>query len=207
MKKNTLRFAIALSCGLLMSGAFLTSCKDSNAETVVEETEEEKSYYDRTLATAEVEYQVSLGSDELSIYDVEVIYTNEKGEEISFPMTKDEWSLKRSLKPEDLPASFVLRAKPSRKTGLDLEADKKYEVGCITKIYVVVKNKYGRVICERDGMGLSQTEFTDLTGSQIMNDMSSMVTDWMGSLFSTDKKTLDVYSDKIEYNDFTERYW
>jgi hypothetical protein len=29
----------------------------------------------------------------------------------------------------------------------------------------------------------------------------------MGSLFSQDKKTVEVYDDKIVYNDMTQRYW
>ena len=56
-------------------------------------------------------------------------------------------------------------------------------------------------------MGLVQTEFVTMTTEQIVNPWSSWASDLMGSLFSQDKKTVEVYDNKIVYNDMTQRYW
>ena len=52
-----------------------------------------------------------------------------------------------------------------------------------------------------------QTGFVTMTTEQIENPWSSWASDLMGSLFGQDKKTVEVYDDKIVYNDMTQRYW
>ena len=206
-KKNFLNAMLAICCGLVMSAGFVACDSDDDEESPTEETEEQKSYFDRTLASAEVEYYVSLGKDELQMYDVQVQYMDATGTELPLTMTDTVWTWKRTLKPDDLPAKFVLRAKPSQKEGLNLPPNAEYEVGCITKLRVTVKNQYGRIICERDDIGLSTTGFVTMTGEQIMNPWSSAISDLFGSLFNTDKKSLTVYSNKIVYNGMSEHYW
>lgn len=206
MKKHFL-WMLALCCGLVMSMAFVACDDDDDDDFKREETEEEKSYFDREMATADVEYKVSLGRDELQLYDVKLEYLDAEGKSQSFMMDKREWTLKRSLLPKDLPAKFELRVKPSQKEGLKLNDEDQFEVGCITRIQVTVKNQYGRVICDRDDMGLSNTEFVTMTGQQISNSWSSIISDLFGSLFSTDKKTLEVQSKKIIFNGMSEHYW
>ena len=71
----------------------------------------------------------------------------------------------------------------------------------------MVKNKAGRVICDCDGLGFIKTDFTTMTGEQLSNPLASVISGWFDSLFSTDKKTLEVYSGKIVYNDMSQEYW
>ena len=202
-----MKSVLTLFCGIVMCGAFVACGDDEDDNFKKEQTDEEKSYFDRTLASAEVSYKVRLGKDELSIYDVDVEYSDENNNDKSLTMKDTLWTWKHSLTPSNLPAKFVLRAKPTQKEGLNLEENAEFQVGCITEIRVVVKNKYGRVICDCNGLGLSPTGFTTMTGSQIMNPWSSTVSDLFGSLFSTDKKTLEVYDGKIVFNGMTQAYW
>lgn len=206
MKKDKLRMmAIAASALLLTTG--FTACGGDDDDDPIQETEEQKSYFDRELETADVTYEVRLGKDELSLYDVEVEYRGDDKKDNTITMTNATWSKTYHLTKASLPGDFVLRARPKLKEGLQLDKDAKFEVGCITKIIVKVKNKYGRLICDVDGMGLVQTDFVTMTTEQIVNPWSSWASDLMGSLFSQDKKTLEVYDDKIVYNDMTQRYW
>ena len=46
-----------------------------------------------------------------------------------------------------------------------------------------------------------------MTGEQLSNPLASVISGWFDSLFSTDKKTLEVYSGKIVYNDMSQEYW
>ena len=206
MKKDKLRMmAIAASALLLTTG--FTACGGNDDDDPIQETEEQKSYFDRELETADVTYEVRLGKDELSLYDVEVEYRGDDKKDNTITMTNATWSKTYHLTKASLPGDFVLRARPKLKEGLQLDKDAKFEVGCITKIIVKVKNKYGRLICDVDGMGLVQTEFVTMTTEQIVNPWSSWASDLMGSLFSQDKKTVEVYDNKIVYNDMTQRYW
>lgn len=206
MKKDKLRMmAIAASALLLTSG--FTACGGDDDDDPIQETEEQKSYFDRELETADVTYEVRLGKDELSLYDVEVEYRGDDKKDNTITMTNATWSKTYHLTKASLPGDFVLRARPKLKEGLQLDKDAKFEVGCITKIIVKVKNKYGRLICDVDGMGLVQTDFVTMTTEQIVNPWSSWASDLMGSLFSQDKKTVEVYDNKIVYNDMTQRYW
>lgn len=206
MKKDKLRMmAIAASALLLTTG--FTACGGDDDDDPIQETEEQKSYFDRELETADVTYEVRLGKDELSLYDVEVEYRGDDKKDNTVTMTNATWSKTYHLTKASLPGDFVLRARPKLKEGLQLDKDAKFEVGCITKIIVKVKNKYGRLICDVDGMGLVQTEFVTMTTEQIVNPWSSWASDLMGSLFSQDKKTVEVYDNKIVYNDMTQRYW
>ncbi len=206
MKKDKLRMmAIAASALLLTTG--FTACGGDDDDDPIQETEEQKSYFDRELETADVTYEVRLGKDELSLYDVEVEYRGDDKKDNTITMTNATWSKTYHLTKASLPGDFVLRARPKLKEGLQLDKDAKFEVGCITKIIVKVKNKYGRLICDVDGMGLVQTDFVTMTTEQIVNPWSSWASDLMGSLFSQDKKTVEVYDDKIVYNDMTQRYW
>lgn len=206
MKKDKLRMmAIAASALLLTTG--FTACGDDDDDDPIQETEEQKSYFDRELETADVTYEVRLGKDELSLYDVEVEYRGDDKKDNTITMTNATWSKTYHLTKASLPGDFVLRARPKLKEGLQLDKDAKFEVGCITKIIVKVKNKYGRLICDVDGMGLVQTDFVTMTTEQIVNPWSSWASDLMGSLFSQDKKTVEVYDNKIVYNDMTQRYW
>ena len=206
MKKDKLRMmAIAASALLLTTG--FTDCGGDDDDDPIQETEEQKSYFDRELETADVTYEVRLGKDELSLYDVEVEYRGDDKKDNTITMTNATWSKTYHLTKASLPGDFVLRARPKLKEGLQLDKDAKFEVGCITKIIVKVKNKYGRLICDVDGMGLVQTEFVTMTTEQIVNPWSSWASDLMGSLFSQDKKTVEVYDNKIVYNDMTQRYW
>ena len=206
MKKDKLRMmAIAASALLLTTG--FTACGGDDDDDPIQETEEQKSYFDRELETADVTYEVRLGKDELSLYDVEVEYRGDDKKDNTITMTNATWSKTYHLTKASLPSDFVLRARPKLKEGLQLDKDAKFEVGCITKIIVKVKNKYGRLICDVDGMGLVQTDFVTMTTEQIVNPWSSWASDLMGSLFSQDKKTVEVYDDKIVYNDMTQRYW
>ncbi|MBQ3752179.1 MAG: hypothetical protein II864_01370 [Prevotella sp.] len=206
MKKDKLRMmAIAASALLLTTG--FTACGGDDDDDPIQETEEQKSYFDRELETADVTYEVRLGKDELSLYDVEVEYRGDDKKDNTITMTNATWSKTYHLTKASLPGDFVLRARPKLKEGLQLDKDAKFEVGCITKIIVKVKNKYGRLICDVDGMGLVQTEFVTMTTEQIVNPWSSWASDLMGSLFSQDKKTVEVYDNKIVYNDMTQRYW
>ncbi|MBR6195446.1 MAG: hypothetical protein IKQ58_08265 [Prevotella sp.] len=206
MKKDKLRMmAIAASALLLTTG--FTACGGDDDDDPIQETEEQKSYFDRELETADVTYEVRLGKDELSLYDVEVEYRGDDKKDNTITMTNATWSKTYHLTKASLPGDFVLRARPKLKEGLQLDKDAKFEVGCITKIIVKVKNKYGRLICDVDGMGLVQTDFVTMTTEQIVNPWSSWASDLMGSLFSQDKKTVEVYDNKIVYNDMTQRYW
>jgi hypothetical protein len=206
MKKDKLRMmAIAASALLLTTG--FTACGGDDDDDPIQETEEQKSYFDRELETADVTYEVRLGKDELSLYNVEVEYRGDDKKDNTITMTNATWSKTYHLTKASLPGDFVLRARPKLKEGLQLDKDAKFEVGCITKIIVKVKNKYGRLICDVDGMGLVQTEFVTMTTEQIVNPWSSWASDLMGSLFSQDKKTVEVYDNKIVYNDMTQRYW
>lgn len=206
MKKDKLRMmAIAASALLLTTG--FTACGGDDDDDPIQETEEQKSYFDRELETADVTYEVRLGKDELSLYDVEVEYRGDDKKDNTITMTNATWSKTYHLTKASLPGDFVLRARPKLKEGLQLDKDAKFEVGCITKIIVKVKNKYGRLICDVDGMGLVQTDFVTMTTEQIVNPWSSWASDLMDSLFSQDKKTVEVYDDKIVYNDMTQRYW
>ena len=206
MKKDKLRMmAIAASALLLTTG--FTACGGDDDDDPIQETEEQKSYFDRELETADVTYEVRLGKDELSLYDVEVEYRGDDKKDNTITMTNATWSKTYHLTKASLPGDFVLRARPKLKEGLQLDKDAKFEVGCITKIIVKVKNKYGRLICDVDGMGLVQTEFVTMTTEQIVNPWSSWASDLRGSLFSQDKKTVEVYDNKIVYNDMTQRYW
>ena len=206
MKKDKLRMmAIAASALLLTTG--FTACGGDDDDDPIQETEEQKSYFDRELETADVTYEVRLGKDELSLYDVEVEYRGDDKKDNTITMTNATWSKTYHLTKASLPGDFVLRARPKLKEGLQLDKDAKFEVGCITKIIVKVKNKYGRLICDVDGMGVVQTEFVTMTTEQIVNPWSSWASDLMGSLFSQDKKTVEVYDNKIVYNDMTQRYW
>ena len=206
MKKDKLRMmAIAASALLLTTG--FTACGGDDDDDPIQETEEQKSYFDRELETADVTYEVRLGKDELSLYDVEVEYRDDDKKDNTITMTNATWSKTYHLTKASLPGDFVLRARPKLKEGLQLDKDAKFEVGCITKIIVKVKNKYGRLICDVDGMGLVQTDFVTMTTEQIVNPWSSWASDLMGSLFSQDKKTVEVYDNKIVYNDMTQRYW
>jgi hypothetical protein len=207
MMKKQLKWMLVLCCGLVMSAGFAACDDDDDDHFQREETDEEKSYFDRELATADVTYKVRLAKDELKLYDVKISYMDEKGVEQSFLMNDTAWTLKRSLTPKDLPAEFVLRAKPSLKDGLVLDDNAQFQVGCITKLLVVVKNSYGRVICERDDIGLSPSDFVTMTGADIKNPWSSAVSDLFGSLFNTDKKSVTVSSNKIKYNGMSEHYW
>ena len=206
MKKDKLRMmAIAASALLLTTG--FTACGGDDDDDPIQETEEQKSYFDRELETADVTYEVRLGKDELSLYDVEVEYRGDDKKDNTITIINATWSKTYHLTKASLPGDFVLRARPKLKEGLQLDKDAKFEVGCITKIIVKVKNKYGRLICDVDGMGLVQTEFVTMTTEQIVNPWSSWASDLMGSLFSQDKKTVEVYDNKIVYNDMTQRYW
>ena len=206
MKKDKLRMmAIAASALLLTTG--FTACGGDDDDDPIQETEEQKSYFDRELETADVTYEVRLGKDELSLYDVEVEYRGDDKKDNTITMTNATWSKTYHLTKASLPGDFVLRARPKLKEGLQLDKDAKFEVGCITKIIVKVKNKYGRLICDVDGMGLVQTDFVTMTTEQIVEQWSSWASDLMGSLFSQDKKTVEVYDNKIVYNDMTQRYW
>lgn len=206
MKKDKLRMLAIVASALLLTTAGFTACSDDD-DPLDRETEEQKSNNDRELATAEVTYEVRLGKDELNIYDVEVEFRDTNKKDSAFTMTTNEWSKTFHLDKTSLPGDFVLRARPKLKSGLQLEKEAEFEVGCITKIIVKVKNKYGRIICDVDGMGLVQTGFVKMTTEQIENPFSSWASDLIGSLFSQDKKTLEVYEGKIVYNDMTERYW
>lgn len=207
MKRKYFYAALALCCTIAMS-VTLTSCNDDDEDKPTkEQTDEEKSYFDRTLASADITYIVRLGKDELKLYNVTVSYMDEYGKENSFAMTDTTWQLKRSLKPGDLPAKFVLRCSPDRKYDVTVPNDEVVTVGCITRIDVVVKNSYGRIICDVDDMGLSQTEFVEMTGEHFMSPWSEPISDIFGSIFGVDKKTVNVYEDKIVYNGMTQRYW
>ena len=205
-KKNFLWSMMALTVAAVLSVGF-TACGGDDDDDPIQETEEQKSYFDRELETADVTYEVRLGKDELSLYDVEVEYRGDDKKDNTITMTNATWSKTYHLTKASLPGDFVLRARPKLKEGLQLDKDAKFEVGCITKIIVKVKNKYGRLICDVDGMGLVQTDFVTMTTEQIVNPWSSWASDLMGSLFSQDKKTVEVYDNKIVYNDMTQRYW
>lgn len=205
MTKDKLKMMAAVACALLLTASF-SACGDDNDDPI-QESEEQKSYFDRELASAVVTYEVRLAKDELSLYDVEVEYRDENKQDRSFSMTDTVWTKTYNLTKASLPADFVLRSKPKLKEGLQLEADASFRVGCITKIIVKVYNSYGRIICDCDGLGLQQGDFVTMTKEQIENPWSSWAADLMGSLFSQDKKTLEVYDDKIVYNDMTQRYW
>ena len=206
MKKDKLRMVAIAASALLLTTGF-TACGGDDDDDPIQETEEQKSYFDRELETADVTYEVRLGKDELSLYDVEVEYRGDDKKDNTITMTNATWSKTYHLTKASLPGDFVLRARPKLKEGLQLDKDAKFEVGCITKIIVKVKNKYGRLICDVDGMGLVQTDFVTMTTEQIVNPWSSWASDLMGSLFSQDKKTVEVYDNKIVYNDMTQRYW
>ena len=75
MKKGKLRMmAMAVSALLLMTG--FAACGDKDNDDAFEETDEQKSYFDRELATADITYEVRLAKDELSLYNVEVEYVS-----------------------------------------------------------------------------------------------------------------------------------
>ena len=206
MKKGKLRMmAMAVSALLLMTG--FAACGDKDNDDAFEETDEQKSYFDRELATADITYEVRLAKDVLSLYNVEVEYRGDDKKDNTLAMTDTVWTKTYHLTKASLPGDFVLRARPKLKENLQLEKDASFRVGCITKITVKVKNKYGRLICDCDGLGLQQTDFVTMTTEQIENPWSSWASDLMGSLFGQDKKTVEVYDDKIVYNDMTQRYW
>ena len=205
MKKDKLRMmAMALSALLLTTG--FAACGDDDDDPI-QETDEQKSYFDRELDTADITYEVRLAKDELSLYNVEVEYRGDDKKDNTLTMTDTVWTKAYHLTKASLPGDFVLRARPKLKEGLQLEKDASFRVGCITKITVKVKNKYGRLICDCDGLGLQQTDFVTMTTEQIENPWSSLASDLIGSLFSQDKKTVEVYDNKIVYNDMTQRYW
>jgi len=199
---------IVAACVLLLTTTcLLSSCDEDDDFTPAEQTEEEKSYFDRQLETADVTYQVRLGKDELSLYDVEVEYRSDDKQDNTLMMTDTLWTKTYHLTKASLPGDFVLRSKPKLKSGLKLEKDASFQVGCITTIKVTVQNQYGRTICDCDGLGLSQTDFVTMTTEQIENPWSALAAELMGSLFSQDKKTLMVYDNKIVYNSMSQRYW
>jgi hypothetical protein len=203
MTKNKILNGIAaICCGVLVCGS-LSACggDDDNGQ------QREEVVDDNVLASAEVTYQVRLGKDQLQMSNVEVLYLDASGKEQIMQMTGNEWTMKRSLKATEIPAKFELRVWSTQKSDLELEHDAKYEVGCISKIIIVVKNKAGRVICDCDGLGFIKTDFTTMTGEQLSNPLASVISGWFDSLFSTDKKTLEVYSGKIVYNDMSQEYW
>ena len=153
MKKGKLRMmAMAVSALLLMTG--FAACGDKDNDDAFEETDEQKSYFDRELATADITYEVRLAKDELSLYNVEVEYRGDDKKDNTLAMTDTVWTKTYHLTKASLPGDFVLRARPKLKENLQLEKDASFRVGCITKITVKVKNKYGRLICDCDGLGL-----------------------------------------------------
>ena len=86
MKKDKLRMmAIAASALLLTTG--FTACGGDDDDDPIQETEEQKSYFDRELETADVTYEVRLGKDELSLYDVEVEYRGDDKKDNTITMT------------------------------------------------------------------------------------------------------------------------
>lgn len=206
MKKEKLRMMAMAASALLLTTGF-AACGDNDDDAPFQETDEQKSYYDRELDTADITYEVKLAQDELSLYDVEVEYRGDDKKDNTFMMTDNVWTKTYHLTKASLPGDFVLRTRPKLKENLQLEKDASFRVGCITKITVKVKNKYGRLICDCDGLGLQQTEFVTMTTEQIENPLSSWASDLIGALFSQDKKTVEVYEDKIIYNDMTQRYW
>ena len=56
-------------------------------------------------------------------------------------------------------------------------------------------------------MGLNYDGFRNFSGEQIMNEWSSIVTGWFDDLTNTNKKTVQVYPDRIVYNKITQKYW
>ena len=204
MKTNSKFFksVFAISCGLIVCGS-LASCnkEDNDFFTPVDKGD------NRELASGEIVYKVSLGKQELMVNDVVVTYLDKEGKEHSVKMTENEWTWKCNLTPADKPENFELRVKPTRKENLKLDPDTRYEVGVISKIVVKVKNKAGRYICDCDGMGLDYGDFRNFSGEQIMNEWSSIVTGWFDDLTNTNKKTVQVYPDRIVYNKITQKYW
>ena len=58
MMKKQLKWMLVLCCGLVMSAGFAACDDDDDDHFQREETDEEKSYFDRELATADVTYKV-----------------------------------------------------------------------------------------------------------------------------------------------------
>lgn len=193
---------LAISCGLIACGSFTSCDKDDNDFFETQDTGD-----NRELASAEIIYKVSLASHELSVNDVAVIYVDKEGQEHSMTMTENEWTWRCNLTPADCPKNFVLKVRPTRKENISLDPNAQYELGAISKIIVRVKNKAGRTICDCDGMGLEYGGFHQFSGEQVMNPWSSTVTGWFDDLTSTSKKTVEVYPNKIVYNNMTQKYW
>ena len=205
MKTNNKFFkgVLALCCGVMVCGS-MASCGDNDDFEVNVPTDTGDN---KEMTTAEITYKVSLGKDELNVNDVVVSFLDKDGKEQTMTMTEREWTWKCNLNTANIPSKFELRVKHMRKANLMLEANTEYEVGAISKIIVVVKNKAGRVICDCDGLGLQFTEFNKFTGEQIMNPWSSTVSGWFDDLTNTSKKTVEVFPKKIVYNKITQRYW
>ena len=205
MKTNNkfMKGVLAICCGLMVCGSF-TSCDSDDNDFVVTKDDNGDN---RELYSAEITYKVSLGKYELAVDDVVVSYLDKEGKEQTLTMTENEWTWKCNLTAADAPKNFELRVKPKRKENLKLDANTQYELGVISKIIVRVKNKAGRMICDCDGLGLQYGGFHEFTGDQIANEWSSTVTGWFDSLTSTDKKTVEVYPNKIVYNKMTQKYW
>ena len=194
---------LAICCGLVVCGS-LASCNSDDDDFVVTKDDGGDN---RELYSAEIIYKVSLGKYELTVNDVEVSYLDKEGKEHTMAMTENEWTWKCDLTAADAPKNFQLKVKPTRKENLKLDADTQYELGAISKIIVRVKNKAGRMICDCDGLGLQYGGFHEFTGAQIANEWSTTVTGLFDGSTSTDKKTVEVYPNKIVYNKMTQKYW